>query len=352
MLLRDGEVVVGEVLPLIIEVGGSASADGECLVLGRVHEQLIVVGVVDRISGAVSQTGSDRESLDGGEVHVCGTVDAESVGLGIGTVAHDGRVPDEAVAAEYGGAVEQAGRGILRQVISLRFPEGDALRNGVGGIAPGSDRVVGEDGTHEVGSRGGGLGNRSRHVLYQRSGDTDLDPVVDLVVGVDLTGQTVVDILVAGDDTVVLEGSQGDVEVAPVVAALESDGVTLHMSGLEHIVGPVHVGMSVILELLAGSCTCKHHIVHPVLGVHDIQESGDVLERVLIVVEHASASLLGGSGLGGDEDDAVTCLDTVDGGGCGILQNLHGGDVLGIEVIDAPDLQTVDDHQRTGLGVG
>ena len=43
VLLRYGEVVVGEVLPLIIEVGGSASADGEGLVLGRVHEQLIVV---------------------------------------------------------------------------------------------------------------------------------------------------------------------------------------------------------------------------------------------------------------------------------------------------------------------
>ena len=249
--------------------------------------------MVDRIACAISQTRSDREALDGGEVHVRGSVDAESVGLGVGTVAHDGRMPYEAVAAEDSSAVEQACRGILRQVISLRLPEGDALGNGVGGIAPGSDGVVGEDGAHEVGSRSGGLGNGPRSVLDQRSGDTDLDPVVDLVVGVDLSGQAVVDILVAGDDTVVLERRQGDVEVAPVVAALESDGVALHVSGLEHVVGPVHVGMSVIFELLAGSSTCKDHVVHPVLGVHDIQQPGDVLKRMLIVVEHAAASLLG-----------------------------------------------------------
>src|SRR4051794_19353712 len=49
---------------------------------------------------------------------------------------------------------------------------------------------------------------------------------------------------------------------------------------------------------------------------------------------------------GGDNDHAVGCTRTVDGGGAGIFENLQGGDVTGIYIADIQGRDSIDDEQR------
>ena len=71
----------------------------------------------------------------------------------------------------------------------------------------------------------------------------------------------------------------------------------------------------------------------------------------LVVVE--DAAILGlGTALGGDQDDTVTGLRTVDGGGGGILQDLHGFNHGRIQIVDLVHLQTVHDEERSQARTG
>ena len=70
---------------------------------------------------------------------------------------------------------------------------------------------------------------------------------------------------------------------------------------------------------------------------------------MLEIVEDAAGALL--ARLRRHEHDTVTGLDTIDGGGGGVLQDLYGGDGLRIQIADVIDLEAVHDHERRGLGV-
>ena len=127
--------------------------------------------------------------------------------------------------------------------------------------------------------------------------------------------------------------------------------MALHVSGLEHVSGPVCVSDAVPLKGLV-SCGALELLVFDVFAcVEQVRHLAELLQRMLEVVEDAAFPAGVGSGLGGDEHYAVTGLDTVDCGRGGILEDLHGLDVVGVEVVDRIDLEAVDDYERSGLGV-
>ena len=87
----------------------------------------------------------------------------------------------------------------------------------------------------------------------------------------------------------------------------------------------------------------KPHVLEEVLTVHH-RTLGVVLQDGLGGVVHGSRAF--GTALRGHEDDTVTGLGAVDGGGGGILQDLDGLDHRRLDVLDAGDLQAVHDVQR------
>ena len=75
-------------------------------------------------------------------------------------------------------------------------------------------------------------------------------------------------------------------------------------------------------------------------------------QSVSVPGEAAVVGDVGGAflaGLGGDEHDTVTGLRAVDGGGGGVLQDLHGFDHRRIQVLDVVHLQTIDDEERSDV---
>ena len=186
------------------------------------------------------------------------------------------------------------------------------------------------------------------------------EPLLDLVVAVDLGGQALVVVLVALGHTVLVHVVEGDEVGAAVVAALGADGMALGDTGAVQDVGPPGVGHAVPLaagdHVVAGSEAAGSEAHVPVDELFRVQDLGITAEGgagVLEVVEDPAVLGLG-TALGGDEDDTVTCLRTVDGGGSGVLQDLHGFDHGRIQVLDVVHFQTVHDHERseTGAAVG
>ena len=213
--------------------------------------------------------------------------------------------------------------------------------------------------------RGGSDGGKEGGTVVVRLGDalgaplldgvvgTDGEPGLDLVVGVHLEGQTSVLVLVATEDTVVLHIVEGREEAGAVVTALETDRVAVAPGGNEDFLAPVDIGLAVIVtvEVGIGQVTVRLTESDIIGGVHDVELVGEGGIGVLVVVEHLAVTLL--TGLGGHEDDTVTCLSAVDGGGGGILQDLDGLDHFRIQVLDVVHLQTVHDEERSeGTGVG
>ena len=123
--------------------------------------------------------------------------------------------------------------------------------------------------------------------------------------------------------------------------------------GDEDFLAPVHVEAVVfgILEGLVAQVTASLLEIDVVGGVHDVQFAGQAGEGELTVVEDTAFALL--TGLGGDEHDTVTGLGAVNGGGGGVLQDLHGLDHFRIQILDVFHLQTVHDEERSDVtGVG
>ena len=78
-----------------------------------------------------------------------------------------------------------------------------------------------------------------------------------------------------------------------------------------------------------------------VVGVIDEVES-----HLRLQVDRLSAI---GAALGGDEDHAVGGAGTVESGGTGILEDLHGLNILGVDVVEPiADLSVDDDERRSG----
>ena len=74
---------------------------------------------------------------------------------------------------------------------------------------------------------------------------------------------------------------------------------------------------------------------------------GEVLAGEFAGVAHGSLAVA--ALLGGHEDDTVTSLGAVDSCGGGVLQDLDGFDHRRVEILDAADLQTVDDVEGSDV---
>ena len=89
-----------------------------------------------------------------------------------------------------------------------------------------------------------------------------------------------------------------------------------------------------LVRLCLGDVDVEFLCVFPVFcGVQHLEGLGDGAQAHE-AGEADVGSLVPGALLGGDEDDTVGCAGTVDGCGGGVLQDLHGLDVVGGEVCD------------------
>ena len=308
---------------------------------------------------AIAEAGGDGQALDRHEVREHGTVDVEaevgalgSVTLGKRGTFHIGirSVGEEAVLVTEE-AVRSVGRAVLDSHVHVVELTGDV----VGGLPVYRGQRI--EGDHAVeGGSVATLGNALGGPSLDGVVGTDLQPLEDVVVGVNLSGETLVDISVTTDDTVLVHVVEGGEVVTVLVTAGEGEGVLLAPAGLDVGADPVSVDEAAVS---IGSVPVAELAVHIVLTVLE----SDVTEHVLAVHERALGvvlqSGLGGVGhgspafftaLGGHEHDTVTGLSTVDGGGGGVLQDLDGLDHGRIQVLDAAHLQTVHDVQRLDLG--
>ena len=118
-------------------------------------------------------------------------------------------------------------------------------------------------------------------------------------------------------------------KVPPVEIAVAEVGVP---AGEADLVGILHRGI-VVVELAAG-----HHLL-----VTIVEDVHTCLGRNV----HTDVAAL--AALGGDDDDTVCTLRTVDGSGSGILEDTHAGDVGRIEEVGAvADDDSVNHPQRSG----
>ena len=182
----------------------------------------------------------------------------------------------------------------------------------------------------------------------------DGEPGLDLVVGVDLRGEALVDVLVAAGHTVLVDIVEGQEVRAAVVAALGAEGVVVRVAHAVEDVGPVGVGHAVPGavgdELLGGAEQAGGVLpVDVLLRVHDLGMVAEAVDGELIIIEDGTVLALGAA-LGGDEHDTVAGLRAVDGGGGGVLQDFHGLDHRRIEVVDVLNLQAVHDEERAEAG--
>ena len=154
-----------------------------------------------------------------------------------------------------------------------------------------------------------------------------LQPFVHVVFAVDVAGKALVEVVVAGHDTVVARVVERHVEVALVVAVLEVDAVLLHQGVLKQGVAPV--GVRAVPE--GGVVEAQSLVIVDVLlGVHHLRLAAHALDGPLSAVRDLALSGL--AALGGDHDHAVAGLCTVDGGRSCILQHLHALYVIGVDV--------------------
>ena len=89
--------------------------------------------------------------------------------------------------------------------------------------------------------------------------------------------------------------------------------------------------------------------VDVLFGFHHLRVMAQGAPGELIIVEDTSVLGLRAA-LGGDEDDTVTGLRTIDGGGSGVLQDLHGLDHGRIQVLDVVHFQAIHDQERAEAG--
>ena len=234
-----------------------------------------------------------------------------------------------------------------------RFPLG-AHRGGhvvkTGDIGRGQ-RVDGDDRVEE---RLITVGQRLGAPLLHRGVAGDVEPVEELVIGIELCGEALVDILLAFDDTVVVEDAQCCEDVSLVVAALYGDDVLYTPTVVEHLFIPVGILPMVVVRLQERvGDVAQILVIGDILGC--VEEVGflaktlvDCFQRVADMSLAATVGAVSSS----DQHHAVTSLGTIDSSRSGILQHLHRLDERRIEVLDVVDLQTINDEQRSVVTIG
>ena len=142
--------------------------------------------------------------------------------------------------------------------------------------------------------------------------------------------------------------------MAGVVASGESHGMLLGPGGLDVGTDPVLVDDAVRVERVVVVVVGKQ-FAHPGVAVlvaevgeqglaAHLRPPGEALHGRLAFVSHDGTAV--DAGLGGHEDDAVTGLCAVNGRGSCILQDVDRHDHGRVEVLDAGDLEAVDDIER------
>ena len=353
VVLAERAVVVGEVLPLVVVA--RVDVRGDVVVRGLSHGGQPVrlgVAVAAVLIDTVAEAGGDHQALDGGEVGSQGAADVDAAAGIVSLVALEERVTRRFLQV-LGRAVEVV---VVGRISRDQIRRGSiVLLHAARGVPDVGDVRRGQrvDGDHGVQHGAVAVAEGLAVPLLDGVVGGDVEPLEELVIGVDLCGQTLIDILLAHEDTVVVEVVEGGEEVALVVAALEGDAVLLAPAGLERRLVPVVVNavVAVGIQQVLIEVADVGLVVDVFLGAEDLGLLAEGLQGEAAVVGHGRVSFL--AGLGGDEDDAVTCLRTVDGGGGGILEDLHGLDHGRIEVLDVVHLQAVHDEERSDVaGVG
>ena len=170
------------------------------------------------------------------------------------------------------------------------------------------------------------------------------EPFLDLVVAVELEGDTLQPVLVAIVHTVVVHIRQRSVNRTVVVGHFDAGRMALERTvvAVKHV-EPVGIGLAVPRGqrlVVAGG----RLVGHVLLGIHQVGLTCQRGDAVGEIVEDAAVALL--TLLRGDEHDTVTGLDTVDGRRGTVLEDLHRLDGRRIQVGDVRHLQAVHYIQR------
>ena len=192
--------------------------------------------------------------------------------------------------------------------------------------------------------------------------EVDAPACLQLVEGVDVDVHACAHLIlvVVVHDTVLIEVAYAGQVLRSVVTARERHVVLSLLTGLVEQVLPVGVGVVVriraILELvdllLCESVGHAHALVHLVphlsdaAGAHVVRIVRSTGETEESLIGHRSLTAL--TTLGGDEDNAVSCLRSVDGTGGSVLQHGDRLHIVRVHVVHRA-LETVDDHQRSRL---
>ena len=155
-------------------------------------------------------------------------------------------------------------------------------------------------------------------------------------------------------------GKQVDVGVVADIpaAAGELEVVTIHVSHVaERLINPVDIGIiewiaSVLVRLNDGiAIDCLATLI-AIRLVDSVGVSGSInkLRLVshqleLVIIGEADVALVEVTMLGGDEDDTIGTLVSIDGGSGCILENGYRFNVIGYHIVDAA-FDTIDEDER------
>ena len=345
-VLAERVVVVGEVLPhveavhrgLSVQLHLRARRHGE---VGR-HAVETVIGRFE----PVTDTRRDGKALDGGENQRRRTAQGEVLMLARVAVIVGKRV-DRVLGGERNADVI-ALLVLHEHVVALLCDQlGHVCRQVVLVPESGQQRIhaVGVDELVAVAQIAHAVAAVLRTRTFDRIVGREGEPFLDLVVAVELEGDTLQPVLVAVVHTVVVHIRQRSVNRTIVVGHFDAGRMALERTvvAVKHV-EPVGIGFTVPrgqrLAVAGGRL-----IGHVLLGIHQVGLAGQRGDAVGEIVEDAAVALL--TLFGGDKYDAVTGLDTVDGRRGTVLEDLHRLDRRGVEVGNVRHLQAV--HHIEGL---
>ena len=342
-------VPVGEILPLVVDGVAVGTGQADVVLVGvLVHIVLQGITVVVRCGEAVAHAGSDGQMLPGHEIDSRGAIDVETLGSTVGTVAHDARV-HVFRGVEVRDAVVVAVL-VLQQLAALSQVFLHEIREVVGRIGRRGKRVE-LQGSQHGGAVVAAFRDAAGLVEFHLVVGLDFEPGLEFPGAVDHRGDTLVDVGVTGEHTVVIQIRCRDVEVAPFGTGRERQVVVVHQGVLIGIGQPVGVGLEipVSVEVLEAVAAVLDEVLHILLGVHHLRHVVEALRSQLIGIADLAVAL---ALAGGDHDHAVTGFSTVDGCRGTVLQHLHGLDVVRVDAGDGRGTAAVHHVQRVGRAVG
>ena len=185
---------------------------------------------------------------------------------------------------------------------------------------------------------------------------TNFQPVLNLIVCINLGAETCVLILVALYDTVLVNIAATYEVWTTVIGTLEGDGMLLWPWVLEICVHPVCICIRipvVLILILVHICInlvgSELH-AHPVFELRSVEKLTDMTKSLICEfggVIDAALTLF--ARFCCNENNTVTSLSTIDSSWCRILKNLYWLNHWRIEILDAWYLKTINDEQWTNI---